>query len=145
MGEDPPDVIPVSGDDVILWMGCSEEWCWWAVDTIRNAMDAGREAVHLHILLKEGDGWRVITDWRETIQAQLGGDDAERLLPHAPYEYRLGFSDEDARRMLSETKSVLNAGADGYDIHVPVSIEKSKKLALQLREQKTGNLRGSES
>lgn len=132
---DDIDVVPVTGDDVILWNGCSEEWVSWTFETIASVQDDDGEVVVFDILLLQRGQWTAITDWEKSIERQLAGGDPIQINPQGTYEYKFGFSTEDAREMLRDIETVKDFGGAGHNIRIPLSMPKAKKIGRILRHQ----------
>jgi len=126
-------VAEISGDDVVLHIGCSEQWATWAVETAKHSSPG--EVTQTNVLLKEADGWNVVTAAKETIQDQLDGGDPVRLLDHAPYSYRVGFSEARARELLDDLEAALEFGADAHQLELRLAHSTLQSLVTQFRRQ----------
>lgn len=126
-------VAEVDGDDVVLDIGCSEEWASMA---IRTSQHVGPEDVtQVNVLLKEGDGVRAVTDAIASIERQLDGGEPIPILDHAPHQYRIGFSEERARQIVDDLKTSLEFGADAHSIELKLAPSTLNELVEQFRRQ----------
>jgi hypothetical protein len=126
-------VAEVSGRDVILHIGCSEQWATWAVTTADQSSPG--DVAQTDVLLKEGDGWNAVTAAKATIEEQLAGGEPIQLLDHAPYSYRVGFSEEDARGLLDDLETALEFGADAHKLELNLGHTTLRSLVAQFRRQ----------
>ena len=126
-------VAEVSGTDVVLHIGCSEQWATWAVTTADRSSPG--EVVQTDVFLKEADGWNTVTAAKKTIEAQLAGGEPEQLLDHAPFSYRVGFSEEHARELLEDLETALKVGADAHKLELNLAHSTLQSLVAQFRRQ----------
>lgn len=122
-------VTEISGDDVILHIGCSQQWVSWARGAATQTSPG--EAIQADVFLKESDGWEVVSAAAATIEDQLDGGEPTRLLDHAPFSYRVGFSEERARELLQDLETALEIGADAHKIELRLSHDTLQSIVEQ--------------
>lgn len=133
VGQEVKHVAEISGDDVVLHVGCSEDWATWAIETADRSSPG--EVTQANVLLKEGDGWNVVTAAKENIEEQLSGGEPVQLLDHAPLSYRVGFSEERARELRDDLESALEFGADAHRVELRLAHSTLQSLVAQFRRQ----------
>ena len=132
-GQSTDALARINGDDVILEIGCSPQWAAWAINAYKQT--ESDDVIETNVLLKETDGWGLITAARDTIVDQLDGGEPTRLLEDATYHYRLGFDRERARALVDDLETALAAGADGHQIELRLTHATLESLVRQFRRQ----------
>jgi len=119
--------------DVVLHIGCSEQWATWAINTYKQS--TSNDVTQTDILLKESDGFGVVSSTRDTIRDQLDGGDPTQVIDHAPYSYRVGFSESRARELLADLEDAIEFGADAHKLELRLTHETLYSLVKQFQEQ----------
>ena len=127
------DIAEITGDDVVLHIGCSEQWATWAIQTYKRSSPG--EVTKTNVLLKESDGYNIITSAKENIEEQLGGGEATQLIHHASLSYRIGFDEQRARELLEDLETALDFGADGHKVELRLTHSTLESLVRQFQRQ----------
>lgn len=133
MSETAPPVTEITGDDVVLHLGCSELWASWVVMTA-DAVERD-DVTQADVYLKESDEWSALSNAVATIEDQLDGGEPTRLLEHTDLSYRIGFSEGHARALLDDLEAALEFGADGHKVELQLTYPTIHSLASQFRRQ----------
>jgi len=128
------NLAEITGDDVVLHIGCSEQWATWAIQTYNQSSPG--DVTQADVLFKESDGFNVVTAAKQTIQKQLE-DDAKpaHLIDHATMSYRVGFDEDRARALLDDLETALEVGAAAHQLELRLTHQTLESLVRQFQRQ----------